>query len=76
MWPMLKNATMLAAGLFGFPVLPVLRMPLLNVEKPEDSKFDAVPRGCRVRATAATMGTTAAQVREHILISFSLRIIC
>ncbi|KAK1446779.1 hypothetical protein CCUS01_02338 [Colletotrichum cuscutae] len=52
---------MLAAGLFGFPVLPVPRMPPLNVEKPEDSKLDAVPRGCRVRATAATMGTTAAQ---------------
>ncbi|KAK1515259.1 uncharacterized protein CCOS01_13452 [Colletotrichum costaricense] len=63
---------MLAAGLFGFPVLPVPRMPPLNVEKPEDSKFDAVPRGCRVRATAATMGTTAAQVREYILIPFSL----
>ncbi|KAK1501052.1 hypothetical protein CABS01_09787 [Colletotrichum abscissum] len=55
---------MLAAGLFGFPVLPVPRMPPLNVEKPEDSKFDAVPRGCRVRATAATMGTTAAQVHS------------
>ncbi|KXH44623.1 hypothetical protein CSAL01_11060 [Colletotrichum salicis] len=36
-------------------------MPLLNVERPEDSKFGAVPRGCRVRATAATMGTTVVQ---------------
>ncbi|EXF81597.1 hypothetical protein CFIO01_03801 [Colletotrichum fioriniae PJ7] len=52
---------MLAAGLSGFPVLPVPRMPLLNVEKPEDFRFDVVPQGCRVRATAATMGTTAVQ---------------